>query len=658
MVKMKLAVVFVLFIHSLVEASNLCQVFNEHTKSFEKYCDDFKGTIPKNCSGSAEVEANQLKLGGCDRDQILKDVTKFASHLSVIDISQSGHIALGWLNLKLKNLQKFNASHNEISFVSNLLDKADEISEIDLSYNKLQKIERASFGKLCKLVKINLSHNDLRSISSGTFVNSKNLQSIDLSGNQLTDIPYFFGSKHLKTVHLEGNPITEFNCLLNETISVFISWESITKFDGSHCNGRKFHVIYNAPNEGVVATGRGTNEIHCQAQCFKNMQNFTAGVDSFANLKEMISLFGPSIEHLDLSGNVIEKLNSNTFETFDRLRYLSLSRTKLTDFDFGVLENQTHLLTLDLSFNHLKRMNNPEFLSNLSALSVFNIAKNQLNNTLDLIEHLGSSVETLNLFDNFVGQLNATAFERLTALKTLNLSYTQLLITDSNPFAATKLTSLDVSHNNLRDTYFDLLASTLSQLEELYAINCQILDSSKVFEQLGSPLKKLDLSLNYVGFLNEHTFEKLNNLECLNLSKTKIFNIKLSTFKHQTKLRSLDLSDNQLMEIDFDSYSKDLKQLNLQWNDLITVNNLTQSHLPALESLAISKNQLSCEYVLQLKNEWKQLTFIGDAWKQKHGKNCDPGNRTLVMVITAIVVCIFLAVGITLIIYRQCFAET
>lgn len=43
---------------------------------------------------------------------------------------------------------------------------------------------------------------------------------------------------------------------------------------------------------------------------------------------------------------------------------------------------------------------------------------------------------------------------------------------------------------------------------------------------------------------------------------------------------------------------------------------------PFLSSVSIENNRFSCEYLKRLKHDLESVKFIGDAWSQKHGKNC------------------------------------
>lgn len=658
---MKNLVFYFLYAISLcAAASNFkCQVFNNRTKSLEKYCDNFNGTVPANCSGLTWVEPIQLKIGGCDRGNVSQIVTKFNNNLTDIDISHSGHKSLDWLDLKLNQLKKLNASHNQIVDIKKLLDKAPKVTEIDLSYNKLRRIHSNSLGKLNELVIIDLSNNNLSVVQS--WDHSPKLESIDLSNNHLKEIPVFSSNKQLKTLNLEGNPIENFDCIAiarKTSLSIYLTWKNVTSFSGnSDCEGKQFKVfVENIQHEGVLAAPiREKRSLNCRANSFKNLHNFTAGRGSFSRREvlNIVRCFGSSLWEIDLAGNFIGKLNTATFNRFAELTHLSLSDTSLKDFDFSLIQNQKSLWMLDISHNHLKDVSNISLLEMFPHLNDLNIAENQLEKTQEIINHLTSAVEKLNLAGNYLGRLNVTTFDRFAELKILNISNTNLSISSTNLFKPLNLTSLDISRNDLKNVNFAILATTLTKLDEFFAAHCQIKNASNVIRYLGSSIKKLDLSGNFVGILNGQTFEKLVNLEYLKLSKAKILSFGANIFQQQTKLQTLDLSYNKLKRIEIGPLAKSLQHLNVDGNDLTKIANLTQSKFTALKSLAITKNQFSCQYLKELKGEWKRkgFKFIGNSWTQKHGRNCHSNPKNIIFVI--VIIAAALIIGASYFVYKQ-----
>lgn len=361
------------------------------------------------------------------------------------------------------------------------------------------------------------------------------------------------------------------------------------------------------------------------AMNFRNVRIFDISRSEnspFVNATNVMEFLSSSIWDINLSGNFVGKLNDKTFEIFIRLGRLSLSNTMLTNFDFGIIKNPRNLWTLDISHNNLKNMNNISLLNSFSNLRELNVAENQLKNTKQIIQHLSSPIETLDLSGNTVGTVHLTTFQRLNALKTLRLARTDLIISVRNPFAHLKrLYFLDISDNNLMNVDFGGMAMTLNKLQHLNAANCQIKNASEVIQHLGSSIQVLNLSGNFVGTLNDRSFAACSNLKHLFLSDAQISNIDSGTLQYQTNLRVLDISHNKLEKLDFRFLSRNLEQIDLNANDLTKLDNFDRSHFQWLKSLIIERNRFPCPYLIQLLKDGKGLQ-LGEHWSQKPDRDC------------------------------------
>lgn len=204
----------------------------------------------------------------------------------------------------------------------------------------------------------------------------------------------------------------------------------------------------------------------------------------------------------------------------------------------------------------------------------------------------------------------------------LNLSNTNLTITDSNPFEDLKdLSVLDVSDNELREVDFSMLSTTLSHVTMFYATNCRIGNISQVIQHLTPSLTRLYLSGNYAGDSNAETFKAFSELRYLHLDNANISSVDPVALRHQRKLIELNVSNNELREIDVGMISEKLTALYLGGNDLMEIKNLTRQRFPLLSTLNISWNRLKCNDVAEIVREWNGA-LIGDPWDQKNEEKC------------------------------------
>lgn len=609
-----------------------CEFYAEQTKLLTKMCVNSENCLKDQARTAKADQVLALKVTACGNQTVLRAIEAFSS-MQRLDISQSNYKSLKWLNLKNNHLQVLNASDNKLAFLPwGFLEHTPALLEIDLSYNALTNLDsKRLFDGAEKLQKIYLAHNSLHSINHDAFSSLPRLQFIDLTGNRFMKVPIFPKNPALTVIRLHDNPITSFDCfhtkVMASSVSVYLNWQNVSAFYGnSYCDNKRMHVFSDANvigggGEGVFITSDGKYELHCNANSFKNLRHLIAGRMAFENIDEFVKCFGASIWHLNLSGNRIRS-STISFQRFPTLSSLFLSDTGLTYFDFKWIESLGNLTKLDISYNNLSRLGNAPALHRLEGLQEFNVAGNRLENLQDVIGNLTTSMEKLNLSGSNIGKLNSTIFNRFVALRKLNLSDTNLEFVDMNPFTElTILKSLDISYNNMAQMNFTVLAAPLNQLTEFHASKCQLKSVSKLVKLLGMSLEVLDVSGNAIRSLNAQSFEQLTKLRTLNMSNCDLTYFDSASVQNQLDLRTLDISHNHLQTLNFKRLPTDIRHLNVEANELWKIDNFHAVQFPALRTLAVSKNQLPCDFLKKLK-QWHNIAFIGDPFKQKHGQQC------------------------------------
>lgn len=631
----------------------------------------------------------QLKFQKC-RIDFLRQQCKSVQNLNAIDISYSDYDRLSFANWSLTNLKVINASHNRLhEIASTLFGQSSKINEIDFSYNNIQRIEATTFANATQLQWIYLSNNNLTAIDDAAFVNLIHLQWIDLSKNRIRTLEPLQTNRRLQTIRATENPIFSFNCdhfTKMDTISVFISWNLVKKLDLMCKKATQFRIISNGTNEMVIlhqnmiTSQSSVSEIHCTAGSMTNIESCSiAGRNRFKNITQLLQCFGAKIKRITVSGNFFDNqtaaslasATSTAFQRFVELEWLNLKDTALIEFDFHALQHQRKLMRLDLSQNHLKQLKSVSLLAEFDSLSEFKMAENQLENTQEIIANLKGSIKWLDLSDNFVGIVNASTFQRFENLTTLKLSNTNLTITGNhNPFGAIKnLSIFDVSRNNLSSLDFGILASTMSRLKRFYAANCQLTNATNIIRYFSEQhLLELDLSGNDFAaeIFTVDTFKRLTKLQYLHLNDANLQTFHFDWLQFNHELRAVKLSNNKLHSIEMttDMVMVNLKRLDLDGNDLNELNKIKRSMLPALDYLAVSKNQFECENLIRLQQIFSGIKFIGEPLQhQKHGENCclirnihaEMGERTkyAVGILIAIVIVSFAMILVTCYFYLR-----
>lgn len=652
---------FIILTWSLCDASNdvVCQLFDQRTKTVEKYCKWYSGGLAKNCSLHVTInfptvkddQVVRMKIAGCNESTVLGAIQMYPN-IEWLDLSFSGYESLDWLNVKSERLKEINASINLLSEVpQHLFQNLPELVDLDLSRNKISYVNEMDLSDARKLRKIHLSHNNLEQISDSNFKCATDLEYIDLRTNKLSSISSFSNNNQLRTVRYMENPIREFNCsflLAARLISFHFSWSSVLSFNGQDCADKRIHVVSpngngNVDNNDGISITAGTRQhtLTCHPKSFTSLNNFVAGRNAFDNVADILNCF-TDIHYMDLGGNYIGAFRSSALKSFYFLERLNLSDTALLYFDVGDLRSPSQLKSLDLSQNNLKDIRN---IAQANYLNELNLNENRLQNTPEIVQHLSATIQKLKLSGNFMGTVTPITFRRFTALQLLALSNTSLSISQGNPFERlVELRSLDVSHNNLSSVNFTQLAKTLNRLVEFRAVDCHIENVAELLSHL-SPIRILDLSLNTVGYLDNRFIENLISLEELRLNGTGLFHFDAVPFQNLKNLRTLVASHNELTTIDVHLLPKShLAHLDLQANELRRIDGLNQSEFKNLSTLAVSQNQLECDHLEQLISNTKGIRFIDDPLNQKQQQTCDSNGWPIFITIVLVILMIIIVV--------------
>lgn len=474
----------------------------------------------------------------------------------------------------------------------------------------------------------------MTTIHENTFISLNRLNVVDLSNQNnwdaLTNAKIMLAkSEHLKELRLENNMFSELNCnqfssVMNMTM-VMMSWKHAQGLDLSCLDG-DLKVISNDNSERVLPTRTGQIQFHCNANSFERVQYFIAG-HRIKNVLQLCSCLNPNVSTMDFSGNSLNHIPTNAFQKFRNLQQLHLKGTTLKNLDFAVIQYQDRLRVLDVSYNAFESMTNLKLLESLQ-LQQFEVVRNNINNTLEIMGYLNPALLVLGISENLLGTLTAMTFRRFRNLRVLNIESSQFRIIEPID-SLDNLLRLDISHNNLTTFNFSMISTILANVEELYAINCQIKDPLQVLRFLGHSVRILSLAENLMS-VNVSDFQALN-LQALDLSNMNLTRFDFDVLEIQPKLQQLNLSYNKITELD--APANNLTELYVQGNDLTEIDGLS-NRFSNLEILGISENYFSCRYLADIltesKQKWKDLILFGDALIQKHGDNCKIQSQNLV----------------------------
>lgn len=475
---------------------------------------------------------------------------------------------------------RLNLHANKIHFIQpGLFKDMPDLKVLDLSRNHLNvfAVSKVNVGPLSALKSLDLSGNGFYTGMSDYFLaDSPSLESVSLSDNSITKVTQdtFKGSLSLKKISLHNNVILEIED------GAFDSLQNLTELDLSK-NSITCIKDFNLHSLEVLNLSKNSLE---------DFQSTTAKLDFklvSLDLSENKLLYFPLLpknnvlEHLDISRNHIQTVTESsekTYLVFEKLRYLDMSYNNLKDVPEDFFKCMGSLEVLNVSHNCISSFSITEGHV-LQKVKVINLSYNSLQ-TLRLKKDALLYLRKLYLQGNDLKQLDQQIFQSLPNIRHLQLQENNLRVCSSEEnqqdppgcvffHSIASLRFLNISENNLR---------TLP---------------SKAFEN--TPLRSLDLSLNPGLDMQKGSLYGLeDSLAHLLLKESNVssLNTELSSLR---SLRHVDLSTNQLDSLPLLNKESPIESLNLQNNNLVTLDQNTMVDLErSLKTLYMGSNPLSC----------------------------------------------------------------
>nr|XP_018915608.1 PREDICTED: leucine-rich repeats and immunoglobulin-like domains protein sma-10 [Bemisia tabaci]XP_018915609.1 PREDICTED: leucine-rich repeats and immunoglobulin-like domains protein sma-10 [Bemisia tabaci] len=278
--------------------------------------------------------------------------------------------------------------------------------------------------------------------------------------------------------------------------------------------------------------------------------------NAIESLPEDFSTGLETVKFLDVSSNLLARIEHAAFESLEFLQVLNLSRNALSRLDLNVLEHSPLLEEVDLSQNKLNKLWCEKL--ELKRLKILDLSSNFLFGSV--VCSLPSPGEPVleNVTTSDVTSLDALWLPELTHL---NLSRNQMDAVTAATFAGMpRLRVLDLSANRLVSFRFEP-PRALDGLEDLF------LASNRIAGIAGSflSLKNLELTRNEVKRLDEVVAQKLARLD---VSHNQLSSLE-AVLKVSPKLEDLDASWNNITTINCFEFYGELKNLMLDGNPLM-----------------------------------------------------------------------------------------
>ncbi|KAK3341208.1 hypothetical protein B0T25DRAFT_334445 [Lasiosphaeria hispida] len=497
-----------------------------------------------------------------------------------------------------QNLRDVKYNNNEARKLPLSLSRANKLTYLDVSNNRLEQLEHAELGELTGLLKLNLAN------------------------NRLSHLPTYFGAyRALRTLNISSNFLEKFPtflCDLESLVDLDLSFNLIGSFPeciGNLRNLEKFVITNNRLSGSLPQSVRNLSSL----RELDIKYNGISGIDVISEL--------PKLEILAADHNAISQFTG----TFERLRSLKLNSNPVTKFEIKApvptlkVLNLSHcqLASIDESFNNMLSLERlvldknyfvslPNTIGNLKRLEHFSIAHNSVG---ELPPEIGCLTE-LRVLDVRGNNIRKLPMELWWAnkLETLNASSNVL---ETFPKPASRAPQAPGESGSSNNTLNGRSAQngSLSQTPSAEELNG---DSSRRPSQASSTLLSVGPSPVPGGADRKSS---LVSVYGKGGRKTSVVSRSTSTLQGSIaapaapasasrkdsglsqrltntfagSLRNLYLADNQLDDDVFDQITllSELRVLNLSYNDLNDMPQRSIKSWPQLVELYLSGNELT-----------------------------------------------------------------
>ncbi|KAH9362711.1 hypothetical protein HPB48_001192 [Haemaphysalis longicornis] len=311
------------------------------------------------------------------------------------------------------------------------------------------------------------------------------------------------------------------------------------------------------------------------------------------------------ITDLDMSANLIEKLNNSVLKTLTSLRRVWLGNNLVSYLSPDFFVNASHLEFIDLQGNFLTNIDVQ--LQGLELVMELNLSHNMIGDIIKLVGRAPTRLKVLLASNNRISVVPRFGTPNL-AIETLDLHKCNISVLLPNCFTILlELESLDLSYNVIpylpgdvfpkdsRIKYFNAAGNRLHSIDRTFKFTWRI--------------EKLNLSMNLIEEIGE-AFINMTYLKGLTLRNNRIRFILDGTFRGNDLVQHLDLSGNRLEWLGKDCFEPlfSLKELFMTENLLTSLNGSIR-RLPSLKYIFISNNKLKTLRAIDFEDS-PELTHI------------------------------------------------
>ncbi|KAJ8376445.1 hypothetical protein SKAU_G00070250 [Synaphobranchus kaupii] len=478
-----------------------------------------------------QTDLTKLLLSSNKLDALSEDV-RLLPALVVLDVHDNQLTTLPKSIGELENLQKLNLSHNKLKELpeevwllrnlrslqlqKNLLEELPEgvgqltnVDDIDLSNNELTTLPE-SLGNLTNLLKLNLSYNNLKSLPVG-ISSLRSLKLLDCTCNQLESVPPVLANMaSLEQLYLRHNKL----CCLPE----FPSCRALKEL---HLGNNRIevlgaeHLSHLSALSVLELRDNKVKSLPDDIILLQDLERLDLANNDISSLPCALGNM-PKLKILALEGNPLRAIRRDllTKGTNEILKYLR-SRIEESPDDLHKDAPQT-AMTLPSQAKI-----NVQAIRSLKALNYCEKQEASIpDEVFDMVD--SSPITSVNFSKNLLTALPPRIVELKDTLSDINLGFNKLTNIPADLSVLKWLVQIDLRRN--------LLTSLPSELEAL------------------KNLRTIILSFNRFKVFPDVLY-RLYSLDAILMCNNQVNNIDAAQLKGLDKLSSLDLQNNDIMQV-------------------------------------------------------------------------------------------------------------
>ena len=447
-----------------------------------------------------------------------------------------------------------NCRHRDLQTIPKWANSSYSFAELTLANNRIQTVQNRAFEGL-RIKKLDLSNNQITTIESEAFAGLENsLEELILHVDSMSSFPV-------------------------DALSI------LTKLNAIYLKG--FHISKLPPRAlGTLTQLQSVSLVKCGLRAMAK--------DDFQAFKTQLTM-------LSLAENKLTEIPVAAITDLVNMKELDLTHNQIVVILGGTFAANTKVTQVDLSNNQLTTMSQQAFQGLETSLEKLILQNNLLSGfQLRAVANL-TRLRELNTAMNSIMSVPMDTFTNTSQLQLLNLRGNKVSVLSMEALAPTRnsLKELDISENGLRSIPSGVFQG-FSSLEKLQMDGQPLwgIVKADIFTGIEDNLQRLSLSMTNFTSSNLNALSGLRALQSLNLKQNNIKLIPDQIFQNMRSLSNLDLSFcglTNLSQSSLDGLQQNLAYINLNGNNITTLNECVFYEFSRLPYLGLNKNPLQCD---------------------------------------------------------------